>query len=587
MDKWTLHVHHRDHICLVGRNGCGKSTLLKVIGGIQDVDSGTFFKTPGLRVAYLPQRLIHYQADQTALDYVLAFALEDYLADLYLTELKVPFDKRLCEMSGGEQRRLSLAATLSQNPDVLLLDEPTNHLDITSIEWLEQHLKTFKGAFIVISHDRQFSKAISNKTWWIDRGVVHQNNHGFSAFEEWSEGIWEKEEREKEWLDTQLRKEAQWLLRGVTARRKRNQGRLQKVMHMRAERRALATNSRKTIDRQNDGIHFQSFGASQMILEAKGITKSYHDRTLLKPFDLRLLKGDRIGIIGPNGIGKSTLIKILVGQIQPDTGSVRHNTQLAITYLDQMQETLDLNKTVMANVCEAGADHVVAQGESRHVVAYLKDFLFEESQIRGMTHILSGGERNRLALAKALTKPCDLLVLDEPTNDLDSDTLDLLVEILSDFKGTLLVISHDRDFLDQMVTSLIAFDQTGHAKEYVGGYQDYLRQKAAEDHDHTHKNSEKPGRGKETAHLKAERKAESPKQTRLSYSEKRELDQLPDHMQKLEDLIHDCMKKIDDPTFYQKAPHDFERTTQTLEKAREQLDQLEMRWLELDEKEKR
>jgi ATP-binding cassette subfamily F protein uup len=577
IDGWTLHVHDRDHICLVGRNGSGKSTLLKLLAGDIDVDSGSRFQKPGLVVSYLPQRLVIVNPKQTAMDYVLEFAREDYLAAVYLTELKVPFDKPLELLSGGEQRRLSLAATLSQEPDVLLLDEPTNHLDINSIEWLEDHLKNFKGAFIVISHDRQFSKNISNKTWWIDRRQVHKNNKGFEAFEEWSEYIWEQEEREKAWLDTRLRQEAEWMLRGVTARRKRNQGRLSRVHAMRDLRREMKSNTRRSIDANR--FHMQ--GASQLVIEATGITKSFGANGLLTPFDIRLLKSDRIGIIGPNGVGKTTLIRMLVGDLEPDTGTIKRNSQTAVVYLDQMQNTLDMTKTLWQNLCPQGGDHVTVQGESRHVVAYLKDFLFDENQIRGMTHILSGGERNRLALAKALTQPCDFLVLDEPTNDLDSDTLDLLLEILSDFPGTLLIVSHDRDFLDQLVTSLIVFEGDGSAMEYVGGYQDYVRQRA--------ESTPKIGGTKAASAKPAESATHSapspaPAKVKLTFAEKRDLETLPAEIEKLNNTIAKLTKALEAPDLYLNNPAEFDRISSDLVNQKEKLDQMELRWLTLDEK---
>ncbi len=571
VNHWTLHLHPKDHVCLVGRNGSGKSTLLKILSGIHDIDSGLFYKQPSLRVSYLPQRLNIKNPNQTAHDYVLEFAAEDYMASVYLTELKVPLEKPLHLLSGGEQRRLSLAATLSEDPDVLLLDEPTNHLDIATIEWLEKMLADFRGAFVVISHDRQFSKNISNKTWWIDRTRLFENSKGFADFDLWSEAIWKKEEREKAWLDTRLRQEADWLLRGVTARRKRNQGRLRRVMSMREDRKQLKMNSRKSVSL----AHFQTQGESQLILEATGITKAFGDRTLLKPFDLRLLRGDRIGIMGPNGTGKTTLIRMLVGDLEPDSGTLKRNLETSVVYLDQMQGSLRDDKTLWQNMCPNGGDHVTIQGESRHVVAYLKDFLFDENQIRGMTHILSGGEKNRLAIAKALTQACDLLVLDEPTNDLDSDTLDLLLEVLSEFQGTLLIVSHDRDFLDQLVTSLIAFEGDGSAFEYVGGYQDYLRQRETFVSSQAQKVKPKEDKISESTPLV---------KTKLTYKEKNDHEKLPQEIKDLSFLVAEIELKLMNSELYQKSPQEFDRLSQELLLKKQSLDEKELRWLEIDEK---
>jgi ATP-binding cassette subfamily F protein uup len=423
-------------------------------------------------------------------------------------------------------------------------------------------LKSWRGAYIVISHDRQFLKNISNKTWWIDRGVMHENAKGFEDFEEWSQAIWDEEEKQKAVLDTKLRQEARWMLRGVTARRKRNQGRLRKVLDMREQRRQMAMNTRKNMD----AASFQNKSASQLVAHIHCVNKTFGERHIVKDFSFRLMKGDRIGIVGPNGIGKSTLIKLMIGKLVPDSGEVKLNDSLEVVYLDQMQESLDLQKTVADNVCESGGDHVVVGETSRHIVAYLKDFLFYESQIKGMTHILSGGERNRLALAKAMTKPCDLLVLDEPTNDLDTDTLDLLTELLTDFKGTLLIISHDRDFLDQTVTSLIAFNDKGCAKEYIGGYQDYLRQLKYE------KDEQEAKTKPVTQSVKGDsisdelmQEGEPKTKNRLSYKQKRSHEMLPQEIDTLTVKIAAHENILQDLTLYQTDAERFLKLTVELE----------------------
>jgi ATP-binding cassette subfamily F protein uup len=567
----SVHLDEKAKVCLVGRNGCGKSTLLRILAKEQDIDSGQYFRLPGIKVAYLPQRLNIHKPEQTVLAYVEEYAKEQYLAATYLTELSIPFEKPLKLLSGGEQRRLSLAAAFAQAPDVILLDEPTNHIDITTIEWLEEKLKNFRGAFVVISHDRQFLKSVSRQTWWLDRGQFRENDQGFEAFESWSEFVFEEEERQKSWLDTRLRQEAQWLQRGVTARRKRNQGRLRKVMELREQRRQINSNQQKSMTKQS----FLSDSASRLILEAEGIYKSFEGKCILKPFDFRLMKGERIGIMGPNGTGKTTLIRMLVGDLDPDGGTLRRSQKLSVVYLDQMQDSLDPSKTLWENMCPNGGDHLTIGGESRHVVAYLKDFMFDENQVRGLTSILSGGERNRLALAKALTQPCDFLVLDEPTNDLDSDTLDLLLEILSDFSGTLMVVSHDRDFLDQLVNSLLVFEGNGNVQEYIGGYQDYLRQSSTFSASETKPIAQAP---------KDPIKRKTNFKNRLSYNEKRQWEMLPGQIDHLMRDILELEAKLADPLFYEKDRLGFEKITAELLDKKNQLDLSELTWLELDEK---
>ena len=564
-----LNISKGDRICLVGRNGSGKSTLLKMLVGDLEPDKGERFCQPGCDVTYLPQDP-DLPADMFAVDYVMTSGAPKYEAEAVLDALGMPHNRKLENLSGGERRRVSLAHALAEEPKILLLDEPTNHLDLPTIEWLEGYLRQHKGALLIISHDRIFLEKVSNRTLWLDRGNLHRHNKGYADFDAWSEQLIADEQKKLERLTANLRLEEEWVHRGVTARRRRNQGRLRKVQQMRAERQ----------ERLQRKVHTVSLSAmspemsSKLVLDLDHISKSYGEKPIIKDFSTRILRGDRIGVLGPNGAGKTTLLKMMVGQIKPDEGRVEFGANIDITYFDQMREALNPKETLWENLCETGGDQVLVQGRSRHVMAYLKDFLFDEKQVRAPVGTLSGGEKNRLALAKCLAKAGSVLVLDEPTNDLDMDTLDLLQEVLDDYQGTLILVSHDRDFLDRLVTSIIAVEGKGVVHEYVGGYQDYLRQRQ-----HTLTATAKP-KSKPSADHK-ERPVKQPSK-RLSYNDKREWEALPDEIAVLETEIAELESKLDDSEFYQKDPETFNRYTQRLEAARRELSQKEDRWLELE-----
>ncbi|MCX7337832.1 MAG: ATP-binding cassette domain-containing protein [Alphaproteobacteria bacterium] len=559
----------RDKICLVGRNGSGKSTLLKALAEIQDLDKGSRFVQPGKTVKYLAQDAA-LPAHETILEFVTAGSTDPHGSDHYLAEsildkLSLDPNRLIQNLSGGERRRLALAEALAISPDVLLLDEPTNHLDLPTIEWLEEYLGKFRGAYVIISHDRSFLVNTSTSTLWLDRGKLNEHNQGFAQFDTWSEQVFEEEERHLQRLNTKLRQENEWLHRGVTARRKRNQGRLRLLHGLRAQKRDVQQNAIKTIVLQSmDG----GWG-SKLVVEAHQISKSFGAKKAVNSFSTRILQGERIGIIGPNGAGKTTLVKMLIGQLSPDQGSVTMGANIDFIYFDQMRESLDPTTTLWKTMCPHGGDQVSVQGQSRHVFGYLKDFLFTDNQINGRVGILSGGEKNRLALAKALAQPGNLLVLDEPTNDLDMDTLDLLVETLGDFKGTLLIVSHDRDFLDKLTTSIIAVEGDGLVNEYVGGYQDYIRQRNVK--------VEQLSFGKPAVVSGAKK----PK-TRLSYHQKRTLELAPQKIAVLEEDIKQIESKLSDPAFYLNFPDDFTALTATLGQKRHDLDQIETAWLELE-----
>jgi ATP-binding cassette subfamily F protein uup len=560
----TAQILEGDRICLVGRNGCGKSTLLKAIAKIYELDDGEHFLMPGQKLVYLEQDK-NYPLDISTSELLESYGAKPHEGRSILDKLGIDPESTLNNASGGQKRRFALAESLVRNPTILLLDEPTNHLDLPSIQWLEEYLARFRGAVVMISHDRRFLENTSNTTWWIDRGALHVNKKGFKEFDAWSSILMEEEERRLEKLNTRLRLETDWLHYGVTARRKRNQGRLQRLHELRAERRDVMQNKTRSIDVNPVNLP----RGSKIIIEAKEIQKSYGDRMVVQPFSCRILHQDKIGIIGPNGAGKSTLVKMLVGELLPDAGNVKQGTTLKVTYIDQMRSELNPTDTLWETLCPEGGDQVWVGNETKHVVGYLKEFLFNEAQIRGQVSILSGGEKNRLLLAKAMASPGNLLVLDEPTNDLDMDTLDLLVECLQAYLGTLIVVSHDRDFLDRTVTSTYVVSSTGEVSEYVGGYSDiqqYL--KAAP---------------KATAKAKPkDDSAKSAPTKRLTYNLQREWDELPKKIKVFEKRIAELEALLDDSTLYEKNPQQFKALSEELQQNQEAVDVAETRWLELE-----
>lgn len=556
-----------DKTCLVGRNGSGKSTFLKIVCGQIDFDQGERFVQPGTRISYLPQD-VWLEPTQTPKEFVMQSGCEAFEADEILDLLKMDRDRLMAGFSGGERRRVALARALVGEPDVLLLDEPTNHLDLPTIEWLEDFLQQYAGALLTISHDRTFLERVSTSCLWLDRGILHRHNQGFKYFDTWADHLLAEEEKTFSKMNTKLKQEMEWLHRGVTARRRRNQGRLRQLHKLREEKRAFLSGQ---VGKLKMG-GADSEGGSKLVIEAKSISKTLGDKPLIQNFSTRILRGDRIGIIGPNGTGKTTLIRMLAGVLLPDTGNVRLGSNIDLIYFDQLRDSLKPNETLWENLCETGGDHVTVQGQPRHVMAYLKDFLFEEKQARSPVAILSGGEKNRLALAKALTRPGNVLILDEPTNDLDMDTLDLLIEMVSDYTGTLLVVSHDRDFLDKLTTSIIALEGDGLIRECVGGYQDYIRQYPPQ--------KDMTKAPKVTPKESVER-PKSPR--RISYNEKREYDLLPARMDELMQEISQSEARLEDPAFYQNHPQEFMKVTESLNNAKEELARAETRWLELDE----
>ncbi len=567
LDDVSLALMPRDRVCLVGRNGSGKSTLLKVLAGNLDLDKGERFLQPGLKVGILDQALA--PSDPISIrDFLSKPEIEHFVLEETLGNLQLDPEKKLNALSGGESRRVMLAKALVGSPNILLLDEPTNHLDLVTIEWLEDKLKAFSGAILMISHDRMFLSKLSGRTFWLDRGQLRILDKGFPHFEEWADDILEHEVRTQEKLSKKIEHEIELLHRGVTARRRRNMGRLANLLTLRQEK--------KQYQGPQGGITFttqEGPQGSKLVIETKHVFKKYNDKDIIKDFSCRIQRGDRIGIIGPNGSGKTTLIKLLLGEIQPDEGHIRRAKNLEVAFFDQTQSSLDLELNPWQTLCEQGGDQVIVQGELRHVMGYLQDFLFDRKQALTPLKNLSGGERNRLLLAKILAKPSNLLVLDEPTNDLDMETLDLLQEYLADYPGTLLLVSHDRDFLDRTTTHVFAFEGGGKIQIYIGGYTDYARQHVPVETTSKEDKKKEPKAKKET------------QRTRLSYHEARELSLLPQEIDDLTVVIQNYEKTLDNPNLFQEDSDKFEKIIAQLQETRHTLHHKEERWFELLEKE--
>ena len=570
-----LYINRGDKISLVGRNGSGKSTLLKVIAGVIEADKSEIFMHPGLRIAYMPQEP-DFEGYATLRDVVKSGLLnqdgsQDYQADILIEKFSIAADSAPFESSGGERRKAALAKALIGEPDILLLDEPTNHLDMPSIEILEQIIADFRGAVIVISHDRMFLSHVSQTMFWLDRGILRRNNRGFKYFEEWQEQVIEQEIIEQKYLNKKIEEETEWLHKGVTARRRRNMGRLRRLQQLRQERKEQI----KRIGSVDLEIAEGDF-RSKLVIEAKHIYKSYGDRELVKDFSIRIIKGNKIGIVGPNGAGKTTLIKLLTKRIEPDSGFVRLGKNLEEAYFDQNRITLDPKKTLWQTLCGKG-DHIWVRGQYRHVVAYLKDFLFRPDQAQCPVSALSGGEKNRLMLAVALAQPSNFLVLDEPTNDLDMDTLDLLQEVLDDYSGTVLLVSHDRDFIDRVVTSVIYMPGNGTVYEHAGSYSDLLSKLS----------EQKISAGVEAVKKIIKKEPEknistsSQKMVRLSYNQQRLLNVLPEEIEQLEAKIYQTEQALSDSNLYLQNPEEFGRLSKELEELNRQKEDKENMWLEL------
>lgn len=567
-----LYINRGDKISLVGRNGCGKSTLLKVIAGIQEPDDGEIFIQPNTSVGYMPQDA-DLSGYKTLREVVLSGLKAEnretqaYKAQMLIEQLEIAEEQNPETSSGGERRKATLAKALVGEPDILLLDEPTNHLDMPTIEFLEKLIAAYSGAVVVISHDRRFLCNISKTTFWLDRGIMHRNNRGFRFFEEWQDQIIEQEIIAQKHLDKKLEEETEWLHKGVTARRRRNQGRLRRLLQLRQERREQI----KQIGSVNMDVE-NTLWKSKLIIEAKHICKTFGNREIVKDFSTKIIRGNRIGIVGPNGAGKTTLIKLLTKKLETDSGFVRLGKNLQEAYFDQNRFSLDPQKTLWQTLCEEG-DHIRVRGSYRHVVAYLKDFLFTPDQAKSPVAALSGGEKNRLMLAKVLAQPSNFLLLDEPTNDLDMDTLDLLQEMLSDYDGTMLIVSHDRDFLDRLVTSIIYMKGDGSVTEHVGSYSDVLAKLAPA-----------PKKEKSPTKNKTAVQTEKPKMIntrKLTYNQQRLLQVLPGQIEEIEQKIGAITQSLADPDLYQNDRERFFALGDELKELENRKSEAENQWLEI------
>jgi ATP-binding cassette subfamily F protein uup len=585
----SFNIHSGARISLVGKNGAGKSTLMQIITGAKDLDSGERWISAGLTIGYLEQdvkaipgkTIESFITDKLKELYTPDEALlHEYKVEIITEALDLDPAAKMEKLSGGQLRRTGLAQALVVEPDLLLLDEPTNHLDLEAIQWLENMLKNYSGAFVCISHDRTFLSNITNKVFWLDRGRLKVSPQGFATFDQWSEMLLEQEERELKNRKKLVEQEVEWASRGVKARRKRNQARLEKMKVMREALKADVSAYRRATAKVSMADSKDIDNTSKIVAEFHNVYKSFTDEgketLILEKYSHRIRRGDRIGILGKNGSGKSTFLKLLIGEMEPDQGNVKRRKELEFSYFDQKRSSLRDDWSLWKTLAPEGGDYISVMGKQRHVCGYLKDFLFDPADANLAVGSLSGGQKNRLMLAKILAEPKSCLILDEPTNDLDMDTLDMLEEMLSRYTGTLIVVSHDRDFLDQTVTQILAFEGEGRVESHIGGYSDYLDFKAG--------NPEKPTPApKPAAKIEKPVKAEPPKPAvkKLSYKLEYELENLPAKIVELETRKAELSQKLADADFYKKDADGFNAAVKELERVNRHLETAENRWLEL------
>ncbi|SFD72643.1 ATP-binding cassette, subfamily F, uup [Sulfitobacter brevis] len=574
----SLVVQAGDRVALVGRNGSGKSTLMKVMAGLVEADSGEVVAGPGVSVGYMEQ-----EPDLSGYETLGDFAAANLdPGEMYKVEragegLKFDPARPVATASGGERRRAALARLMAEEPELMLLDEPTNHLDIEAIRWLEDELKQTRTAFVIISHDRAFLRELTRATLWIDRGMVRRQETGFGGFEAWRDQMWEEEDMQRHKLNRKIKAEARWAVEGISARRKRNQGRVRALQELRAERSSQIT-------RQGTAAMVLEAGtkSGRKVVEVEGISKQFGDKTILRDFSLKVQRGDRIALVGPNGVGKTTLLNMLIGKEEPDSGKVTLGTNLELALFDQARAQLDGDMTLWDSLTgdpdmrvSGKADQVLVRGMPKHVVGYLKEFLFDEGQARAPVRSLSGGEKARLLLAKIMARESNVLVLDEPTNDLDVETLDLLQELLDSYDGTVIMVSHDRDFLDRVAATTIAMEGDGRATVYAGGWTDYLNQRGQDDFSDSVTKAKAPA---------AKEKQSKAAKSGLSFTEKHRLEALPEEIAKIEAEIGKLELLLADPQLFTREPMKFKKATQALVERQEKLSSAEEEWMALEEK---
>jgi len=584
----SLNIHQRKRIALIGKNGAGKSTIMNIISGIKDLDEGEKWEEPGITVGYLGQEF-RFKDDETVFDFIFSNILGEerelykYKVDIIAEALSLEVDKQMKMLSGGQHRRAGIARALVEEPDILLLDEPTNHLDLNIISWLETYLNNYKGSLVCISHDKKFLENITNQVFWLDRGKLRVSPKGFKFFDEWSEMLLNQEARELQRRKQIVAEEVIWASRGVKARVKRNINRLNKVRQMREELKADESLFRQATKK----IKFEPINDidtnSKVIAEFYKVYKEFEENDkplrILNGFNLRIKKGDRIGIIGPNGTGKTTFLRLILNELNADKGSIKINKNIEFSYFDQNRSDLNPKETLKDVMVPNGGDYIEVRGKMRHVYGYLKDFMFDPSVILDQVSSLSGGQKNRLKLAKVLANPKSCLILDEPTNDLDMETLDMLGEILMSYKGTLLLVSHDRDFLDQTVTKILSFEGNGVTEECIGGYSDYLSFKKSTKTQNNKKVNEKNSHNRSNLQTDF---VENTNSKKLTYKLEFELKNLPEKIKNKEEEIHNYNNRLSDPDFYLNESDAFYEVTNKLEIAKQELEYFETRWLELE-----
>jgi ATP-binding cassette subfamily F protein uup len=567
-----LHIGPRDRLALIGRNGAGKTTLFRLIDGQIEPDRGLRKVKPGTRIVLLEQDT-DLTGFATLMDWALAgdHAPAAHEVEAIAGQLGIDMATPVAGASGGERRRAAIARALAQEPDLLLMDEPTNHLDLAAIDWLEDWLGRYTGAFVVISHDRTFLKRLTTATLWLDRGSLRRKDVGFGGYEAWEEQVYAEEARNAERLDAKLKIEAHWLERGVTARRKRNQGRLEKLWQMRAQRAAMMDPQGAAKLKLATADDFKS----KSVIVAERVSKSFGDRRIIREFSLRIQRGDRIGVVGSNGAGKTTLLKLLTGELAPDSGTVEISKKLTGVMIDQQRSVMAPERTVRQVLAEGG-DWIDVRGIRKHVQGYLKEFLFDPKIVDSKVGMLSGGERSRLLLAREFAKASNLLVLDEPTNDLDLETLDLLQEVIADYEGTVLIVSHDRDFLDRTVTLTLGLDGSGTVDVVAGGYEDWVAKRRE-------RTAPKPARAERSRNTAPPRPAPPSARTKLTYNDQRDYERLPARIEELDAAIARGEEILADPDLFTRDPKRFASVNEGLAKARAEKEAAEERWLDLAE----